>query len=74
MGLCELGSKSAAAIEDMVAYAQETQHEKILRGNYIYSRDSRVFCLHLLLFLKNYKKLEKRQGMTSKKRKEKVCI
>merc|ERR1719430_2768233 len=32
MGLCELGSKSAAAIEDMVAYAQETQHEKILRG------------------------------------------
>merc|ERR550539_1010842 len=32
IGLCELGSKSAAAIEDMVAYAQETQHEKILRG------------------------------------------
>merc|ERR1712240_87740 len=32
MGLCELGSKSVAAIEDMVAYAQETQHEKILRG------------------------------------------
>jgi len=32
MGLVELGSKSAAAIEDMVAYAQETQHEKILRG------------------------------------------
>ena len=33
MGLTELGSKSASAIEDMVAYAQETQHEKILRGN-----------------------------------------
>ena len=32
IGLCELGSKSPAAIEDMVAYAQETQHEKILRG------------------------------------------
>jgi len=32
MGLCELGSKSSGAIEDMVAYAQETQHEKILRG------------------------------------------
>ncbi len=32
MGLVELGSKSAQAIEDMVAYAQETQHEKILRG------------------------------------------
>ena len=32
MGLVELGSKSATAIEDMVAYAQETQHEKILRG------------------------------------------
>jgi len=32
MGLVELGSKSASAIEDMVAYAQETQHEKILRG------------------------------------------
>lgn len=32
MGLTELGSKSATAIADMVAYAQETQHEKILRG------------------------------------------
>merc|ERR1719429_729617 len=32
IGLCELGSKSPSAIEDMVAYAQETQHEKILRG------------------------------------------
>lgn len=32
MGLVELGSKSAQSIEDMVAYAQETQHEKILRG------------------------------------------
>ena len=32
MGLVELGSKSATAIDDMVAYAQETQHEKILRG------------------------------------------
>jgi len=32
MGLVMLGSKSAQAIEDMVMYAQETQHEKILRG------------------------------------------
>merc|ERR1711970_553360 len=32
MGLTMLASKSASAIEDMVAYAQETQHEKILRG------------------------------------------
>ncbi len=32
MGLTELGSNSSTAIEDMVAYAQETQHEKILRG------------------------------------------
>lgn len=32
MGLVMLGSKSPTAIEDMVAYAQETQHEKILRG------------------------------------------
>ncbi|XP_076304410.1 regulatory particle non-ATPase 2 [Tachypleus tridentatus] len=32
MGLVMLGSKSATAVEDMVAYAQETQHEKILRG------------------------------------------
>ena len=32
MGLVMLGSKSAQAIEDMVAYSQETQHEKILRG------------------------------------------
>ena len=32
MGLVMLGSKSSVAIEDMVAYAQETQHEKILRG------------------------------------------
>ena len=32
MGLCELASKSARAMEDMVAYAQETRDEKILRG------------------------------------------
>uniref|UniRef100_A0A9J8D066 26S proteasome non-ATPase regulatory subunit 1 n=1 Tax=Cyprinus carpio carpio TaxID=630221 RepID=A0A9J8D066_CYPCA len=32
LGLVMLGSKSAQAIEDMVGYAQETQHEKILRG------------------------------------------
>lgn len=32
MGLVMLGTKSATAIEDMVAYAKETQHEKILRG------------------------------------------
>ncbi|XP_039296978.1 26S proteasome non-ATPase regulatory subunit 1 isoform X2 [Nilaparvata lugens] len=32
MGMVMLGSKSSQAIEDMVAYAQETQHEKILRG------------------------------------------
>nr|XP_050847452.1 26S proteasome non-ATPase regulatory subunit 1 isoform X1 [Vespula vulgaris] len=32
MGMVMLGSKSTQAIEDMVAYAQETQHEKILRG------------------------------------------
>jgi len=32
LGLVELGSKSEDAIRDMVAYAQETQHEKILRG------------------------------------------
>lgn len=32
MGLVMLGSKSATAIEEMVGYAQDTQHEKILRG------------------------------------------
>ena len=32
MGLVMLGSMSQVAIQDMVAYAQETQHEKILRG------------------------------------------
>ncbi|XP_066591012.1 26S proteasome non-ATPase regulatory subunit 1 [Prorops nasuta] len=32
IGMVMLGSKSTHAIEDMVAYAQETQHEKILRG------------------------------------------
>ena len=32
IGICEFGSKCAEAIEAMVAYAQETQHEKILRG------------------------------------------
>lgn len=32
MGLVMLGSKQSQAIEDMVSYAQETQHEKILRG------------------------------------------
>nr|XP_022918961.1 26S proteasome non-ATPase regulatory subunit 1-like [Onthophagus taurus] len=32
MGMVMLGSKNGSAIEDMVAYAQESQHEKILRG------------------------------------------
>lgn len=32
MGLVMLGTKSATAIGDMVSYAKETQHEKILRG------------------------------------------
>ncbi|XP_966419.1 26S proteasome non-ATPase regulatory subunit 1 [Tribolium castaneum] len=32
MGMVMLGSKNPPAIEDMVAYAQESQHEKILRG------------------------------------------
>ncbi|KAL7035627.1 hypothetical protein ACKWTF_008475 [Chironomus riparius] len=32
MGMVMLGSKNATAIEDMVSYAQETGHEKILRG------------------------------------------
>lgn len=32
MGLVMLGSKSKVTIQDMVSYAQETQHEKILRG------------------------------------------
>eukprot|EP00795_Rhopilema_esculentum_P016345 gene16345-7737_t len=32
MGLVMLGSKNAQAIEEMVLYSKETQHEKILRG------------------------------------------
>lgn len=32
MGLVMLGSKASQALSDMVMYAQETQHEKILRG------------------------------------------
>ncbi|KAK7582106.1 hypothetical protein V9T40_013551 [Parthenolecanium corni] len=32
MGLLMIGSKSDTAITDMISYAQETQHEKILRG------------------------------------------
>ncbi|CAK8698182.1 unnamed protein product [Clavelina lepadiformis] len=32
MGLVMLGSNSEQALEDMVSYAQETQHEKIIRG------------------------------------------
>ena len=32
MGLVMLGSGDKKAIEDMVTYAHETQHEKILRG------------------------------------------
>lgn len=32
MGLVMMGTHSAGAIEDMVMYAKETQHEKILRG------------------------------------------
>eukprot|EP01087_Luapelamoeba_hula_P014327 TRINITY_DN417_c0_g1_i1.p1 TRINITY_DN417_c0_g1~~TRINITY_DN417_c0_g1_i1.p1 ORF type:complete len:525 (-),score=129.23 TRINITY_DN417_c0_g1_i1:54-1628(-) len=32
MGLVNLGSASDRALEDMLAYAHETQHEKIIRG------------------------------------------
>lgn len=32
MGLVMLGTKNDAAIHDMLVYAQDTQHEKILRG------------------------------------------
>lgn len=32
MGLVMIGTKSPNAIQDMVSYAQDTQHEKILRG------------------------------------------
>ncbi|XP_059478914.1 26S proteasome non-ATPase regulatory subunit 1 [Neocloeon triangulifer] len=32
MGMVMLGSQSSDAIADMIGYAQETQHEKILRG------------------------------------------
>uniref|UniRef100_T1HX44 26S proteasome non-ATPase regulatory subunit 1/RPN2 N-terminal domain-containing protein n=1 Tax=Rhodnius prolixus TaxID=13249 RepID=T1HX44_RHOPR len=32
MGMVMLASKSSLAVQDMVSYAQETQHEKILRG------------------------------------------
>ena len=45
MGLTELGSNSSSAIEDMVAYAQETQHEKILRGQYNFTRDCKILVL-----------------------------
>lgn len=32
MGLVRLGTASAEAIEEMLQYAHETQHEKIIRG------------------------------------------
>ena len=32
MGLVMLGTASSAPIEEMIQYAQETQHEKIIRG------------------------------------------
>lgn len=32
MGLVMLGSASTKAIEEMIQYAHETQHEKIIRG------------------------------------------
>ncbi|XKL67270.1 hypothetical protein PGB90_010690 [Kerria lacca] len=32
MGMLMIGSKSYSVINDMISYAQETQHEKILRG------------------------------------------
>eukprot|EP00966_Prymnesium_polylepis_P301353 6962796-Prymnesium_polylepis.1 len=32
MGLVMLGSASAKAIEDMIGYAHDTAHEKIIRG------------------------------------------
>ena len=50
MGLVMLGSKSAEAIEDMVGYAQETQHEKIQRG--IIS-DFRIFFFKIIFFFQN---------------------
>jgi spore maturation protein SpmB len=34
MGLVMLGSANASVIEEMVNYAHETQHEKIIRGMY----------------------------------------
>lgn len=32
MGLVMLGSASAKAVEEMLSYARETQHEKIIRS------------------------------------------
>jgi 26S proteasome regulatory subunit N2 len=32
MGLVMLGTAAATPIEEMLQYAQETQHEKIIRG------------------------------------------
>jgi 26S proteasome regulatory subunit N2 len=32
IGLVMLGTNSSQTLQDMLAYAQETQHEKILRG------------------------------------------
>lgn len=35
MGLIKLGSASAECAEEMLVYAHETQHEKIIRGSAI---------------------------------------
>ncbi len=35
MGLTMIGSNNEAALTDMMTYAHETQHEKIIRGMFV---------------------------------------
>lgn len=57
-----LGSKSAQAIEDMVGYAQETQHEKILRG------------LAVGIALVMYGRMEEADALIESLCRDKVCL
>jgi 26S proteasome regulatory subunit N2 len=42
MGLVMLGSANASVIEEMLNYAHETQHEKIIRGMTVWRHDARA--------------------------------
>lgn len=62
MGLVMLGSGSTDAIDEMLQYARETQHEKIIRG------------LAVGIAFLCYGNQEKADDIIAKLLKEKVCL